>query len=683
MSTSKEVVEEKIPWHFLIPFMVVLGFFLAVINPLNAAVMGWPIPPLYYYSSLGLAVICYSGLTVLPFMVFHIANALGRLNFFKKRINLMTMTWLYATTLYLTYYLGRPAAYTTCFNFAIFMANRIFVPEMTYDLVPWFMAPPTNVAKQIIFGGVPVPWADLMPMIIFWWIFGSIQGILMLSVVTLFRKGWIEIERVPFPHALAAYELLVRVIPEKRVKFTWPFTVGLILGILVYAPTLLTALFQWFPDIYAWKAHTCGYGSYVVQTGDPIAALVGFTKIGREPLGVVIAYFAPLSVLFNIWFWWLTLILIGTQVLYYLGYYTALPGTPGCGRANCGSISLFYGDPMKWNVIVIGGMWGLAVFLLVTGRNYIRDTFRAAFGRMDPTARAEFEKNEPLSYRSIYILLAGSFIVATIIYMICGISLASALLISITAIIGWLAFMRLIGLAGVYLRGSYKGPVLHRLLLWPKTPEVPTRDFVLSAYFSNLSIECPDSPSYFGGSFVTAFHAFKVASLTNVSSRSVFKVLVASIIVYPLVTTVATLWLGYTRGFVNVPGAGFTCGDGLLGWSLWRGNAWENCPGTEPWIPHFTFGFIIVGLLSILHAKYIWFPFEPVGFLVGLGMGIFSGFWSYALIAWIVKMLTLKIGGSRAYEEYGVPIATGYIAGYTLILIPGAILGRIRFFIPF
>ncbi len=76
------------------------------------------------------------------------------------------------------------------------------------------------------------------------------------------------------------------------------------------------------------------------------------------------------------------------------------------------------------------------------------------------------------------------------------------------------------------------------------------------------------------------------------------------------------------------------------------------------------------------------FPFEPVGFI--LSIACFEwGFWSYAVIAWILKMITLRVGGSRLYEEFGAPLAGGYIAGYMLTLIPGIILYRIRFFTPF
>lgn len=276
----------------------------------------------------------------------------------------------------------------------------------------------------------------------------------MLSIATLFRKNWIDIERVPFPHALAAYELLVRVIPGKEVKqgvktLVSPFMIGLILGIILWVPTVCTALFPWFPDLYGWRGSTCGYGSYYVQPGEPLASLIGIARIGKEPLGVAIAYFAPLHILFNIWFWYMVFVIL-SQIAYFFGYYTGTIDTPGCGRVWCGEISLSYGEPFKWTAVLIGGIWGLTIFLLAMDWRYIRDTLRAAFGKMDAPMRAEFEKDEPLSYRSTYILLTSSFIAAVVICMVSGINPISAILTPINMAVLWFASMRFIGLAGVY-----------------------------------------------------------------------------------------------------------------------------------------------------------------------------------------------------------------------------------------
>jgi len=680
---SKEVVEEKIPWHFLIPFMVVLGIFTMAINPLNPTGT-WRNPP-GYSAAMGVVVICYSALTALPFICFYFAGALGKLSFFKKRVNMTTMTWLYTTTLCLSFYLGRPTSDTACASYGVFLGNRIMSPvEETTRLVPWFMAPSPEIARQSLYGGVPVPWADLMPMMIFWSTFTIVYGLLMVSIATIFRKYWIDVEKVPFPHVGAAYELLVRTLPERRARFSGPFLIGFVLGIIVWIPTFLTGLFPWFPDIYGWRweANVCGYGSHFVSTGEPLAALVGMARIGKEPLGVAIAYFAPLTTLFNMWFWWLILVIL-SQVAYFLGYYTGLPTTPGCGRVWCGEISISYGEPFKWTAVLVGGIWGLTIFLLILSRRHIIDTLKAAFGRMDSPAKVEFEKGEPISYRSAYLLLIATFIIAIFIHIACDMNPISALLTPINMIALWFGSMRLLGLGGIYYRKTDKGYALHRLLLWHQAPEVVDRDFAMSAHFNTWFTDAPDMGNQVGGNFLTAFEAYRMASLTGVSTKSVFKVLVASIIIYSLVTIPTWLSIAYTFGITRIQGTWGMHGCNAVMQRSADPDSWNSAPGTEPWVPHFAAGFIFVGLLSWLHARYIWFPFEPVGFILGIGAGFEWGFWTYALIAWALKQITLRVGGSKLYEEVGAPVAGGYIAGHMLALIPGIIVSRYRFFFPF
>lgn len=680
--TASEKVEEKIPWHFLIPFMTLLGFVSElwnVTNPGGVAFGSW--------ASLGIVVICYSALTALPFISFYFAGALGRLNFFRKRINLITMTYIYTSTLCLSFYLGGPNSWSACASYGVPVGFRfIATPEEAERLLPWFMAPPREIAEKMLYGGVSTPWVELIPTITFWYTFTVIYGILMLSIATLFRKNWIDVERVPFPHVLAAYELLIRVIPEKKVKqnverLISPFILGLILGIAFWIPTVCVALFPWFPDVYGWRTNTCSYGSYYVQPGEPLASIIGMARIGKEPLGVAIAYFVPLTILFNMWFWWLILIVL-TQIAHFFGYYTGTINTPGCGRVWCGEVSLSYGEPFKWTSILVGGMWSLAMFLLVLNWRYIRDTFRAALGRMNSSVRVEFEKDEPMSYRSIYLLLMVSFTAAVAMCMISGINFVSAVLTPINMAVLWFASMRFIGLAGIYYRKTDKGYALHRLLLWPRAPEVLDRDFVLSAHFNTWFTDAPDTGFMIGGNFLSAFEAYKMGRLTGVSSKNIFKVLLTSIVIYSLVVMLAYFHAVYTFGLTKLPGNDGVICNGLISRSA-SPEKWNTMPGTEPWVPHFIAGFIWVGLLSWLHARYVWFPFEPVGFILGIGAGFEWGFWSLALIAWLLKFLTFKVGGSKLYEEYGAPLAGGYIAGHMLCLIPGTIISKIRFFYPF
>jgi len=52
-------------------------------------------------------------------------------------------------------------------------------------------------------------------------------------------------------------------------------------------------------------------------------------------------------------------------------------------------------------------------------------------------------------------------------------------------------------------------------------------------------------------------------------------------------------------------------------------------------------------------------------------------------VAWVLKTLTLRIGGSKAYEEIGSPIAGGVIAGCMAFILIGGLMGVTRFFVQF
>jgi hypothetical protein len=501
----------------------------------------------------------------------------------------------------------------------------------------------------------------------------------MLSLANLIRKQWIDVERVPFPHTLLAHELLIRVEPERKVKrAASPFLIGLILGVIVWTTYLCVETFPWFPDIFMFRERTCGQGGvWIVQPSDPYASIAAIARIGKDPLGVAILYFAPISVLFNIWFWWIIYAIL-VQAAYYLGYYPGILDLPGCGRTWCGERSLAYGEPFKWIAVVSGGVWCLAISWILLNRRYFKDTLRAAFGRMDPSAKAEFEKDEPISYRSNYILLICSFIASIAIFMVCGINSIAAVLTSINLICMWIANLRFFGLVGTNIARLERGFTLLKSI-WPRAPSVIDRDYALSVYFNSWMTHSPELGAFAGANVLAPMMSYKMANLTGVSSKSVFKISMISMIVFSLTALPIWLWLAYTWGITKFP---YTYGVHACNAIVSRAQTADHYPAAEPWLSQFFVGFISVGLLSWLHARYVWFPFEPIGFILAIGMGDY-GFWTFAAIAWVLKIITLRIGGSKLYEEFGAPLAGGYIAGHMLVLIPGVIIGKVKWFIPF
>lgn len=41
--------------------------------------------------------------------------------------------------------------------------------------------------------------------------------------------------------------------------------------------------------------------------------------------------------------------------------------------------------------------------------------------------------------------------------------------------------------------------------------------------------------------------------------------------------------------------------------------------------------------------------------------------WGYITVAWILKFITFRVGGSKLYEDYGVPLAVGIFLGAFLV----------------
>jgi hypothetical protein len=95
-------------------------------------------------------------------------------------------------------------------------------------------------------------------------------------------------------------------------------------------------------------------------------------------------------------------------------------------------------------------------------------------------------------------------------------------------------------------------------------------------------------------------------------------------------------------------------------------------------------GTVITIILFLLRARFVWWPINPVGFIVGTGVStIWFGSWDAFLVAWIAKYFTLRLGGSKAFEQYGLPVAGGLVTGITLGSFLAYFVGMVKFFVPF
>lgn len=593
----------------------------------------------------------------------------------KKNVSLSTLTYLYTVGVTSSWLLSNYSP----LEFGDIVASRYTTSDWSTAYVSWFMAPPSNIANQLVKGHVAIPWGDWLPSILYHWILLVLVGFFLISVATLFRRQWLDVDRVPFPHTLVNYEL-VRRFPEERPlmqKLGRPFLLGIILGIAFQVPVFMITLFPWFPDIYGWRT-LCGTGAWYVKAGTPLAGIVGLSTIQMNPVVAAVAYLAPLSISFNVWFWYLVYAIL-MQIAYSMGYYTGIESYSGCGRAWCSPCGQ-YDPPYKFLVVSnSGGIIGLTLVSLILSRKYIRETLRAAFAKH--SSRLEIEKNEALTYRNTYILMASSFVLLFILFMLIGIGFLAVLLLLIGYFLFWFAYARLYGLSGIQPGSDNVGGSLHRIFMWPTAPDPPTREYVLAAYYSRRADGTPNSVG--GSGMLTGFSCYKMASLTGTSNSNVLKVMLTGTVITPLVVIITFISFCYAFG-----GSSSANGSTLVGitqfFNYSNPTSFYNAPGKDPIAPYVIAGIIIVFVLEFLHARFIWFPFNAMGFIIGTTWAsTLMGYWMPFLIAWVLKTISLRIGGSKLYENVGFPIAAGFIVGYVIALLIGGAVGISMFFKPY
>lgn len=441
MLEIEKKITERVPW-------VLVAILSAFLGALGTAWVAFLPRTLFSYYNFG-EILCILDITSAPFILLLFASLYSKLT--KKSISPITLTYLYVIGMTCSWYVSM----NHITGWIEPVMSRNLSEDWSLKMVPWFMAPSPSITSQLLSGHVPIPWGDWLPSTLYHWSVFVLLGFFYISIATLFRRQWINVESVPFPHTLMANELLKRIPGEKPLmeKLGKPFLIGIVLGLVYQIPVFLTSVFPWFPDIYGWKT-LCLSGQWFIPGSSTLASIAGLSAFQEHPAVLAVAYLAPLSISFNAWFWQLVYMIL-MQVAYAMGYYTGIESEGGCGRAWC-SPSGQKEAPFKFQAVSLGGgLIGVALITLILSRRYISETFRAAITKH--SNRLEIEKDEPLTYRNTYVMLVTSLILLIMIWMLAGLGIVAALLLLTTFFLFWFAYARFYGLAGLQPGGSEHG----------------------------------------------------------------------------------------------------------------------------------------------------------------------------------------------------------------------------------
>jgi hypothetical protein len=96
----------------------------------------------------------------------------------------------------------------------------------------------------------------------------------------------------------------------------------------------------------------------------------------------------------------------------------------------------------------------------------------------------------------------------------------------------------------------------------------------------------------------------------------------------------------------------------------------------------YLFAAVVTAVLTVLRQVFTGFWFHPIGFVVGSTI-MMENVWGSVLIAFIIRAVTLKIGGAVVVREKLMPFFVGvFLASLTASLVFGIINGYLFFLHP-
>jgi len=503
--------------------------------------------------------------------------------------------------------------------------------------MPTWLTPQDPRAIQDMYEGADtgrIPWRPWAVPLVMWTLFLTAWGVAMLGTMALFRRQWMDKERLTFPIA----QLVLDISDQEGRRVLGGFFgnplmwIGFALACLFNIGNILRA---WNPAIPA-MGQTYDIGRFFTER--PLSAIRPLS-IAWRPENIGLGYLVSTEITLSVW-------------VFYLALRLANVLSTGAGL----EISGFPFDREQ----SFGAYVALGLFLIWVGRFQLKETFAKAFSYQ----RELTPQDDPMSPRTAVLCSLGGFAFMLVFAIKAGMWWWTALIFFALVLLFALVYARARAEAGAAMVWLFPFYLHKQMMIHIGGSQLFTNgtDFRNLTIFSTFMFV---SRGYYQSNMAYQAEAMKIVQEARLRQRTMAWWLTAAIIIGFAGSAFVHLYAYYQHG-ANILEGGTTQGGYRV--TLAR-TEFEELSGfvkahrppdrQRTWAA--VSGALVVGVLVLLRTYFLRFPLHPLGFAMVTAYG--GPLWGPFLLVWITKTVILRLGGMGAYRR-GIPFFLGLIIGH-------------------
>ena len=431
------------------------------------------------------------------------------------------------------------------------------------------------------------------------------------------RLQWSDRERLSYPIAQLPIEMTTPRFFSRRLLW---------LGFGICAAVeLLNGFHFLYPFVPGVPLKIPDFGAKIF-TAKPWSA-IGWLPLFFYPWVIGLTFFVPLELSFSVWFFFLFTkfqLILGS-----IGGWKSLPGFP------------------YYNQQGIGAWLTLGILILWVSRPHLKTVFTMVL-------KPPISTNEPFQYRTALLGILIGTAILVFIFQPAG--------MSVGILIAFLCLYFLMSIAITYARAAVGVPYHEVIWTHPQLMLVSVLGVrrIGAANLTLLSFLYPYVRDNVSHPMPSQLEGFKIAERAPLSQKKMAIAMIVALLVATPISFWAYLHLIYQHGAVRtegyIIGIGFETFERMLLPWLQQPHATDSTGlSFTAFASLFTLG------LMFLRRQFIWFPFHPAGYALGLSAGM-VWVWSAVCVGWFIKAILLKFGGLRTYRK-AAPFFIGLVLG--------------------